>query len=94
MDKPTFEKQLSDRGYGEPREHFFESSKDVDMHTHDFSAMLLVTEGEFRLVLEDGTHTFAPGDWCELEAGTLHTEKTGPDGAKTLLATRQDSDSS
>lgn len=88
MNHQQFEQRAKSLGYDSPAEHFFEPGKEIDMHTHDFSAMLLVTEGEFRLVLEDGVHTYGPGESCELTMGTLHTEKTGPDGAHTLLARR------
>ena len=42
--------------------------------------------GEFILALESESTSYTPGEWCELIAGTVHTERTGPDGATVLLA--------
>jgi mannose-6-phosphate isomerase-like protein (cupin superfamily) len=50
--------------------------------------MLLVAEGEFQVVYEGGTETFGPGDWCEVPAGTVHYEQTGPAGALVLAGTK------
>lgn len=86
MTEDQFRQQLRERGYGEARIRDFEPNLDKEMHTHDQSAMALVMRGEFTLVLEREATTYQPGEWCELIAGTLHTERTGPSGATVLLA--------
>lgn len=86
MTEDQFRQQLREQGYGEARIRDFEPNLDKDMHTHDQSAMALVMRGEFTLVLEREATTYQPGEWCELIAGTLHTERTGPEGATVLLA--------
>ena len=85
VNEQQFRQQLSEQGYGEPQPREFSAGLDIGMHAHERSVMLLVTKGEFMLRLEDGDTVFQPGGWCELPAGTLHTERTGPNGAMTLL---------
>ena len=86
MTEDRFRQQLQEQGYGEARIRDFEPNLDKEMHTHDQSAMALVMRGEFTLVLEHESTTYKPGEWCELVAGTLHTERTGVGGATVLLA--------
>jgi len=86
MEKDAFKQQLTDHGYDESEIKVWEPNLNADMHTHDFSVMLLVTEGVFELALEDGSTHYRPGEWCELPAGTLHSERTGADGAKGIIA--------
>lgn len=86
MTEDQFRQQLQEKGYGEAKIREFEPNQDKEMHTHDLSAMALVMRGEFILALESESTSYTPGEWCELIAGTVHTERTGPDGATVLLA--------
>lgn len=88
MNDEQFRRELRARGYAEPQEKDYDPDVDSEKHTHEFSVMVLVKSGEFKLALEDGVATYKPGDWCELEAGTVHAERTGPDGASILVAKR------
>ena len=84
MDEQEFRDQLAMAGYGEPTTNVYPPDTDGAFHTHEFSAMLLVTEGEFRLVLEEQTEVMGVGDWCEVPAGTVHYEQSGANGASVL----------
>ncbi len=84
MTENEFRDQLKASGYNEPTVTTYEPNADGQFHAHDFSAMLMVTEGEFRLVLEDETKTFSSGEWCEVPAGTVHYEQSGSEGALVL----------
>ena len=86
MNEDQFRQQLRERGYGDAKSREYEPNLDKPMHTHDVSAMALVMSGEFSLVLESESTTYGPGEWCELPAGTVHTERTGASGATVLLA--------
>ena len=86
MDEAQYRERLRKSGYGEAQIRDYEPGLDNKMHTHDFSAMVLVLSGEFILAREGGAATFGPGDCCEVEAGTLHAEQTGPSGATVLVA--------
>ncbi len=85
MNEAQFRQQIHEQGYGEAQPVDFEPNFAADMHTHDFSAFVLVTSGAFTLVTEDGSVTHQPGEACTLAAGTLHSEQTGADGATILL---------
>lgn len=88
MTENEFRSELAARGYGEPRSYEFEPDADGELHSHEFSAMAMVTEGEFRLGLTDETRVMEVGDWCEVSAGTLHSEMAGPVGATLLVGTK------
>ena len=55
-----------------------------EMHTHDFSARLLVLSGEFILHHDDGPRTLTAGQCCEVPTGTRHAEASGTPGARVL----------
>jgi quercetin dioxygenase-like cupin family protein len=93
MDDAQFIQELRARGYGDAEIEEVEPGPEREMHTHEFSVMSRVTRGEFTMVLETGPQPYGPGDWCENDAGTLHTERMGPDGVTALVATKQASDS-
>ncbi len=85
MTEAQFRRQLQEQGYGEAQLLEFEPNSVKDMHTHDFSAFVLVLDGELTLVTEDGPATHRPGEACKLAAGTLHAEQTGAGGARILI---------
>jgi len=86
MNQTEFRQMVQQHGYGEAQVTEYEPGLDNKMHTHDFSAMVLVLSGEFTLARESGAATFGPGECCEVEAGTVHAERTGPSGATVLVA--------
>jgi len=86
MLEQEFRDLVAEKGFPEPSDHSYAANNDADMHTHDFHVMLYFLEGNFELVLENETIKYGPGDFCELTAGVLHTERTGPSGAKALLS--------
>jgi quercetin dioxygenase-like cupin family protein len=85
MNEAQFRQRLHEQGYGEAQVVEFEPNTAREMHTHDFSAFVLVTSGAFTLVTEDDSVTHQPGEACTLAAGTLHSEQTGAEGATILL---------
>lgn len=84
MTEDEFRTEAAAKGYGNVAVTEWEANADGEFHTHEFSALVMVTRGEFRLVLEDGTQSFAPGQWCEVPEGTVHYEQAGPEGASVL----------
>ena len=85
MNEAQFKQQLEEQGYSEAQSIDYEPNMANDMHTHDFSAFVLVLSGEFTLVTEGGSATHQPGESCKLAAGTLHSEQTGASGASLLI---------
>ena len=53
MTEEAYREALRARGYGEPEVRRFEPNLDGELHTHDFSAFVMVTEGEFTVAYED-----------------------------------------
>ena len=80
-----FKRSLADQGYSEATSTTYEPGMENDMHTHAFSASLYVLEGAFTLVTDDGAVTHWPGESCQLDAGVVHCERAGPDGATFLV---------
>lgn len=80
-----FRRQLRNQGYSKPETQTFEENYSCKIHTHDFSVFALVEEGEFILHTGNNSEVFYPGDTCNLTAGTLHAEGSGPDGAKIIF---------
>ena len=86
MKQDHFLRQTGEMGYGAPAVKDYDAAADGPLHTHPFAVMLLVLDGEFRLVFENSSMTYLPGDQCELAAGVLHAERAGPQGARVLIA--------
>ncbi len=84
MTEEDFRQLLVERGYDEVRETEYGPGSDNDLHTHEFSALLMVLEGEFILELEDGRETFVAGQTCDVPAGTIHAERTADVGARVI----------
>jgi quercetin dioxygenase-like cupin family protein len=88
MNRNNFERKLREQGYSEPRTIEYQPNSTSEMHTHDFSCLVLVVDGEFTLAKETGSEKYAPGDTCSLDAGTLHAEQAGASGARILVGTK------
>jgi len=61
----------------------------MNAHSHTFDARALITAGEFTLVVGGVPRTYGVGDIFQLPAGTLHEERSGPDGASYLAGRRE-----
>ena len=90
MTLTEFEMLAAERGHGDLTLKEFGPDQDPPLHTHDWSTLLLVTAGEMSLAFEDRVEHLQPGYWCEVGAGVLHSERTGPEGAIAVLVTRRD----
>lgn len=85
MNEEQFRELLREKGYKEVKTKDFEPHLYDPPHTHDVSIAGLVLSGEITLDWEDGSTTYAPGEMCEFEAGTVHAERTGASGATLIL---------
>ena len=85
MDQAQFKQACIDEGYSGAEPLEFEPNLRCDMHTHEFSAYAMVVSGEFTVVRESGSTTHKPGETCKVDAGTLHAEQTGAEGATVLI---------
>jgi quercetin dioxygenase-like cupin family protein len=88
MDAATFTAQAKADGFTDIAERSLTVATGPEPHTHDFDARLFLTEGAFMLTVDGEKRTYAPGDWCEVPAGTVHAEEVGPHGASFIVAKR------
>jgi quercetin dioxygenase-like cupin family protein len=85
MDEQAFRKTLAEEGYAEGRVVEWGPNHFNDTHVHDFSAKVLVLDGEITVACEDGrTTTCRAGDTFQLAAGTPHLERIGAAGVRFL----------
>ncbi len=89
MTEPEFRQLLAVRGYHEIRETNYAPGSENELHTHEFSALLMVLEGEFILIGEDGSETYLAGQTCEVPAGTVHAERTAEHGARVIAGIKR-----
>lgn len=85
MTEDEFRKVAKEKGFADLKTKGYPPHTEEPAHTHDRSVMAMVLRGEFTLEYEDGPVTYAPGESCELPAGTLHAEKTGAGGATLIV---------
>lgn len=88
MNQADFDKKLAAEGYTETVDRHMEAGHFNAEHAHDFDACVLVVEGEMTIARNGKPETFRAGDMCSMAAGTLHTEKCGPAGARYLAGRR------
>lgn len=84
MNEQQFRALCEEKGYGDIRIKDYEPDSSASLHTHDQSVIVLVLDGKFTLEKKDDATTYGVGEICELEAGTLHAEKTGSEGARII----------
>jgi quercetin dioxygenase-like cupin family protein len=85
MKEQAFRKLLAKEGYGEGAVRDWAAGTFNDTHSHDFSAKVLVLDGEITVTTADGRATTCrAGDTFQLAAGTPHQERVGPDGVRFL----------
>ena len=85
MNIKAFKQSLADQGYNEAKPVTYDPSMENEVHTHEFSASLLILKGEFTLITGESAVTYLSGETCQLDAGILHSERAGPEGATFLV---------
>ena len=54
-------------------------------HTHETETAHVILDGEMTLTSEGKTHTYKPGDRCDVAAHTVHSARMGPKGCRYLI---------
>ncbi len=85
MDTAEFEAQLKSDGFQEIETRSLEPRPANGEHGHHFSVRGLIIEGAFTVTLEGVERTYRPGEIFVVEAGKLHFEAVGPEGAKLII---------
>ena len=86
MDENEFRKLAKEKGYGAVEFQEIGPGPEEEVHAHEHSVLSLVLSGEFTMTTEKWSKVFNAGDICENPAGTMHKEKTGPEGGSYLFA--------
>ncbi len=84
MDEAQFRTKLAQEGYAAGEVRDLAPGTIMDTHVHDFSAMILVLDGEITVTTEDGDTTCRAGETFSLAAGIPHSERIGGDGVRFL----------
>lgn len=89
LDFATFEKRALAAGFDAALERVWAPGTVLPMHTHDFDADAVVTQGEMWLtVAGEAERHLGPGDTFVLPRGTPHEERYGAQGATYWVARR------
>ena len=89
MDSQQFSEKAIADGFAEPYARDLSVATGPEPHAHNFDARLMVTAGALTLTIDGEATTYASGDWCEVPAGTVHSEEVGPHGVSLLVAKRE-----
>ncbi len=81
-----FKHDKLEQGYEVIIERRWEPNVVNDFHQHDFTADVLVVDGDFWLTAEGDTKHFEPGDTFYVPVGLEHKEKYGPNGCVCWVA--------
>ena len=89
MNESAYRSLLLEQGYNEPVVVEISANKFVDDHTHDFSSFIYMLAGEITVQTAEGSTTCRAGDTFSQQHGTVHSERTGAEGAKLLSGRKQ-----
>jgi mannose-6-phosphate isomerase-like protein (cupin superfamily) len=81
-----FKEEKLAQGYREVLERRWEPHTENEFHHHDFTADVIVIEGEFWLTIGGKTKHFIPGESFHVPAHIKHKEKYGPEGCVFWVA--------
>ena len=90
MDHSTFERACKNDGFETVEEKQGVPGFTSKMHTHPFTARILVLTGEFSVTRDGQTEVYHGGGTFTMESGCEHAESFGADGSTYLVARKQD----
>jgi quercetin dioxygenase-like cupin family protein len=92
MHETDFRTDAANKGYGEPVAKSWAAGHSNELHTHDRSAYLLITEGTATLGIDTAAGLVStklePGSTIEVPAGCRHFERASDIPVKFLAATK------
>ena len=88
MERTAFETELRKQGYAEVVDRRMEADAFNPEHAHEFDARLLIIEGAMTITAEGTERTYRAGDTFTMSAGSRHSERSGPEGARYLAGRR------
>lgn len=57
-------------------------------HTHEQETAHIILEGHMTLGQAGASHTYGPGERCDVAAGVVHWARMGPSGCRYLIGER------
>ncbi len=87
-DFESFRSEAMALGFNEVLERRWDPGMVVEGHTHPFDVMAIVVGGEMWLDCGESVLHLQPGGRFELDAGAVHSERYGPEGAVYWVARR------
>ncbi|HXX16716.1 MAG TPA: cupin domain-containing protein [Candidatus Eremiobacteraceae bacterium] len=57
-------------------------------HTHGMETAHIVVSGELTLTMNGNSHTYGPGDRCDVPANAVHSARMGPRGCRYIIGER------
>ena len=85
MDKTEFDTQLRADGYTEIETKAVAPRPANEGHGHSYAVRGLVLAGAFTVIQESKSTTYRPGEVFTVEAGQVHSEEVGMEGAQILV---------
>ena len=86
MDQAAFRQLCEEEGFEPVMEREGEAGFTSKVHTHPFTARIMVLSGEFTLTREGKEEVYRAGGDFTMTPGCEHAESFGADGATFLVA--------
>jgi len=90
MDHSAFAQSCAQDGFEAVEERQGKAGFTSKMHTHPFTARIMVLSGEFSLTRDGGTEVYTAGGSFTMQPGCEHAESFGAEGATYLVARKHD----
>lgn len=91
MDQSAFEQSCARDGFEAVEEGHGKPGFTSKMHTHPFTARIMVLSGEFRVSRNGGSEVYTAGGSFTMDCGCEHAESFGVDGSTYLVARKHES---
>ncbi len=88
MTEDEFRLFAGKEGYTAPEFETQPPNAFFDQHVHKDDLIAFIQDGEFIVETDKNRKSFKAGELCVVEAGLVHTDCVGLDGAKCLMAWR------
>ena len=86
MNVREHEQQLHAEGFGRTYEWQDGPHAQYADHTHATETAHIILDGEMTLIMNGQSHTYAPGERCDVPAGAVHSACMGSRGCRYLIA--------
>ena len=86
MDQAAFKQLCEEEGFEPVMEREGEAGFTSNVHTHPFTARIMVLSGEFTLTREGKAEVYGAGGNFTMTPGCEHAESFGAEGATYLVA--------